>query len=289
MHADLRAEVIHGDAIAVLRTLAPGSVDAIVTDPPARPVVWSYGGGVQSVALACLVANAEVGSPDEIVFADTGRERSTTWPYTERYVLPMLARYGLTVQVAGHDLATVDLYAKNGDLLIPAFTETGKLPTFCSGEWKRRVVQRHLRSLGYGPKRPVEMWIGISVDEVGRAKPSPVDWITHSWPLLFERPTRRDECHGIIKRAGLPPAPRSSCWMCPLHSDAEWREMQTARDDGDWWRAKRLDEQLRFRPDPLYLHRGRGALCDNALVREGEPSDDLFGGHADCESGMCFV
>ena len=30
----LRAEVIHGDCLDVMRTLAPGSVDAIVTDPP---------------------------------------------------------------------------------------------------------------------------------------------------------------------------------------------------------------------------------------------------------------
>jgi DNA modification methylase len=29
----LRAEIIHGDCLAVMRTLAPGSVDAIVTDP----------------------------------------------------------------------------------------------------------------------------------------------------------------------------------------------------------------------------------------------------------------
>ena len=285
----MTANVIHGDCLDVLRTLAPGSVDAIVTDPPARPVVWSYGGGVQSVALACLVAQAEVGSPDEIVFADTGRERSTTWSYTERYVMPMLARHGMTVQVAGHELATVDLYAKNGDILIPAFTETGKLPTFCSTEWKRRVVQRHLRRLGYGPKRPVEMWIGISVDEVGRAKPSPVAWITHSWPLLFERPTRRDECAGIIKRAGLPPAPRSRCWMCPNQTDAEWREMLDANDYADGLRAKALDEELRQRPDSLYLHRSRGALCQNALARTDEPTNDLFGGHDDCESGMCFI
>ena len=252
----------------------------------ARPIVWSYGGGVQSVALACLVAQAEVGSPDEIVFADTGRERATTWPYTERHVLPMLAKHGMTIQVATHDLATVDLYAKNGDLLVPAFTETGKLPTFCSTEWKRRVVQRHLRSLGYGPRKPVEMWIGISVDEVGRAKPSPVGWIANSWPLLLERPTRRDECHGIIKRAGLPPAPRSSCWMCPNHTDREWWDI-FGDGTGDWTRAVKMDDELRARPDPLYLHRSRNSL--QYSPKRPEEEDGLFGGHEDCASGMCFV
>ena len=34
---------------------------------------------------------------------------------------------GLTVEIAPHSLATVDIYAKNDDLLLPAFTESGKL------------------------------------------------------------------------------------------------------------------------------------------------------------------
>ncbi len=34
----------------------------------------------------------------------------------------LFARRGFNIEVASHSLATVDLYAKNGDLLIPAHT-----------------------------------------------------------------------------------------------------------------------------------------------------------------------
>lgn len=35
----------------------------------------------------------------------------------------------MKVEIAPHTLATVDLYAGNGDLLLPVYTATGKLPT----------------------------------------------------------------------------------------------------------------------------------------------------------------
>ena len=44
-------------------------------------------------------------------------------------------------------------------------------------EWKRRVISRYLRQQGYGPQNPVTVWIGISLDEIGRAKPSDVKWL----------------------------------------------------------------------------------------------------------------
>ena len=39
-----------------------------------RSLVWSYGGGVQSVAMAIMVANGMLKRPECIVMADTGRE-----------------------------------------------------------------------------------------------------------------------------------------------------------------------------------------------------------------------
>ena len=192
------------------------------------------------------------------------------------------------VELVEKSLATVGLYSANNQLLIPAFTAGGgKLDTYCSNEWKKRVIQRYLRSLGYGPRRPVTTWIGISIDEIGRAKPSDVDWQEIAWPLLFIRPTRRAECEAIIARAGLPPAVRSSCWMCPLHHDREWRHIRDNAPE-DWKRAVAFDEAIRARDPGVFVHRSGLPLAD-APLNEPERPPDLFGGVHACDSGHCYV
>lgn len=137
--------------------------------------VWSYGGGKQSVAIAALIVQGELPKPDLIVMADTGRERSSTWRYLDDWIRPILSQQGLEVHIAPHSLSTVDLWRGeivDGEgketLLIPAFTtltktgEVAKLPTYCSNEWKRRVVMRWLKAQGIDR---AEMWLGISRDE----------------------------------------------------------------------------------------------------------------------------
>jgi hypothetical protein len=253
-----------------------------------RALVWSYGGGTQSVAIAVLIWQRRLPVPECIVIADTGRERARTWEYMEQHVQSLMLDVGATIEVAPHNLATVDLHTKSGSLLIPAFTRpAGKLPTFCSNEWKRRVVSRFLRQKGYGPNRPVRQWLGYSVDEVGRAKPSDVRWIEQAWPLLFDVPLRRDECRALVEAAGLPTPPRSSCFMCPYHSDNEWRKIRD-EEPADWERAVQFDSDIRGRDPNVFLHRKRVPLTEISLDHEA-PQQDVFGGVAECESGYCFV
>lgn len=104
-----------------------------------RIVIWAWGGGVQTIALLCLIAKGELPKPELAIMADTGRERASTWRYHEQYALPLLKKLDISFEIASHELATVDFYAGNGDLLLPVYTEIGKLPTFCSNEWKKRV------------------------------------------------------------------------------------------------------------------------------------------------------
>lgn len=75
---------------------------------------------------------------------------------------------------------------------------------------------------------PVDMWIGISTDEAGRAKPSRKPWIRNTWPLLHRR-ISREGCEKWLAGHGYPEAPRSACKKCPFHSDYEW-ESQTPED-----------------------------------------------------------
>lgn len=231
----------------------------------AREMNWSYGGGVNSVALAVAVRRGLLPRPDRIVFADTGREGSPALRYLDEHVRPMLAEIGLSVEVAPHDLATVDVYSKKGELLIPAFTAGGgRMQTFCSTEWKTRVIHRYLRSQGV---RECVTWLGFSTEEAHRIKPSQVKWQTYHWPLALDLGWNRATCHGMIAEYGLPPAPKSACWMCPNHSNAEWRRVRETPED--WKRAVAFDKAIRARDKygGVFVH-ASGKPLDEANIDE---------------------
>lgn len=224
-----------------------------------KPIVWSYGGGVQSVAIWILIVTNKLPKPDRAVMSNTGRESSLTWQYTEKYITPMMRQAGIELEIAGHELSTVDLYGTKGDVLIPAYTTSGKLPTFCSVEWKKRVVRRYLRSIGYGENNPITMWFGMSLDEVERMAVSDVKWITNQYPLIFDIPKRRHECELLIKDYGLPVPPKSACWMCPHRNQAEWMQQKNEAPE-DFQNAIKLEQQMRAIDAGLYLHEQRVTL-----------------------------
>lgn len=236
-------------------------------------IVWSYGGGVQSAAIAALIVAGKLPRPELAVIADTGREAQATWDYMNGVVMP---RLGMPIHVAGHDLATQDLYSTNGDLLIPAFTASGKLPTFCSVEWKKRVVRRWLRAQGV---ERCQMWLGISTDELGRAKASDVDWIENVYPLLTICPMSRSEAFQVVIAAGWPEPPRSSCWCCPHRQDKEWRALPPE----ELAKAVALEAEIRERDPDVYLHPARVPLGEVDMT---DAQADLWG---TCESGYCWT
>lgn len=259
-----------------------------------RKVVWSNGGGTQSAAIAVLIATGRLTKPERVVMADTGREATGTWEYLADHIAPLLETVGLGCEIASHELATVDLYGKNGDLLIPAFTENnGKLPTFCSNEWKQRVVRRYLRSVGYGPKNPVTLWIGISTDEIARMKPSDVKWVQHYYPLIETLGISRAECKRLVAEAGLPEPPKSSCWMCPYRQNPQWRDLKENHPK-DWDAAVELDEEIRERDlaqggSGVYVHRSAVPLAEADLSDPEDNQLPLFGEVDGCDSGYCWV
>lgn len=262
-----------------------------------RSVVWSYGGGVQSAAIAVLVLRGELPRPERIVMADTGREASATWAYLGDVVGPALAEAGLEVEVAPHTLATRDLYSSDGKPLMPVYTRrpgddgrgpVGQMRNFCSGEWKREVVRRYVRSLGYGPegrseRGPVVNWLGISRDEVNRLSGDRVQWMTTRWPLLFDRPTTRAGCVRLVEEHGWPRPPKSSCGCCPFRGDRQWRELRDEWPE-DWAQAVALEAELRERDPGLFFHRSGVPLAEAAL---GDGETDEAG--LPCQSGFCLV
>lgn len=240
--------------------------------------ILSYGGGVQSVAMVVLVASGRLPRPSAIIAADTSREVPTTWEYADKYVRPMLATIGMELHIAPHSLSTVDLYSYNGDILLPIHTATGKLPTFCSTEWKARVVERYARTVLNLPK-PYTYWIGFSLDEKRRATPNP----ERRYPLL-ELMLSRVDCLQIIEQAGLPVPSKSRCWMCPNQRDSEW--LQLKRDmPGYFQKAVELEREIREdeRFANCFFHISRKPL-DQVAFDENSNVQPM-----QCGLGWCFI
>lgn len=171
----------------------------------------------------------------------------------------------MQVEIAPHSLATVDLYAHNGDLLLPVYTATGKLPTFCPVEWKQRVVMRYLKSKGVDQ---AEVWIGFSADEQDRvsalkSNTSLPKWYNRTTPLYDLGLTRAD-CIVIAKDYGWPLPPSSACWMCPNMDDSEWHEMRT-NYPADFAKAVELEQEIREWDGEIYLHSSRQPLGQAAF------------------------
>lgn len=235
--------------------------------------VVTYGGGVQSTAIAALIVQGRLPRPERIVMADTGRERSAVWKYLDEITNPALAEVGLRVERIDPRKYTRWGLSKGqapneqgeavGDLLIPAYTEGGKLPTFCSNEWKQRPVRRYLRELGYGPDNPIRMWFGMSLDEVGRMRKSDVQWIENWYPFILNLETKmyRQGCVDVVRAMGWPDPIKSACWMCPHRDDATWRELK-AEDSDDFQRAVQLEREIRDggKWGDVWLHKTRVPL-----------------------------
>jgi acetyl esterase/lipase len=157
------------------------------------------------------------------------------------------------------------------------------------------VVAAWQRARGATADDPAVTALGITLDEIGRARSdSGIPHQVLAYPLL-DLGLRRADCPRIITGAGLPMPPRSACWFCPLKRPSEWARMQ--RQEPELFaRACDLEAQLIARRrelarDPVYLTRFGRPLGEVFANRQGvlfdpEPSKpDLEA----CESGFCMT
>jgi hypothetical protein len=94
----------------------------------------------------------------------------------------------------------------------------------------------------------IVQWIGISLDEISRMKPSRDPWIFHRWPLI-EREMNRHDCLRWMAARKFPEPPRSACTYCPFHSDHEWRRLRDKEPEA-------FAEAVKFERDLQALHCG---------------------------------
>lgn len=261
------------------------------------PVVWNCGGGVQSITIGALIVRGELPKPDYAVIADTERERSSTWLYADAVLIPELAKVGVTLhRVKKSDHTRFDLYGgKDGKtLLLPVFTNAsgtvGKFSNYCSGYWKRDVIERFIRET-FGLRRWMT-WYGISLDELQRLRVSG-KYGPNYYPLCFDnpgKPMRRAGCiQYVTEVAGWPTPPRSSCYQCPMHSPEEWLDLKENWPE-DFAKAVEVERQVLAQDPNAFLHESCIPLdqVDFAAIveqRQSKGSQLSLG----CDSGFCFV
>jgi len=270
--------------------------------------ILSLGAGVQSSTLFLMSCHGDMPRLDAAVFADTGWEPAEVYEWLETVLKPASEAAGIPIYTAsGGDLradamtSTIRAHVGDGahvESSLPLYVtgvgdgDGGILRRQCTKRYKIRPIRRVCRDImgvsrrGHMPAGAVEMWIGISADEASRMKPSGLQWLTHTWPLIdHDPPMRRSDCHAWLRRNGYEGAPRSACNGCPFRSDAEWKHLKSTSPT-DWGDAVEFDgavRQLDKMGGEAFIHRKKVPLKD-AVLEDQTPRlwDD------EC-SGMCGV
>lgn len=262
----------------------------------------SLGAGVQSTTLALMGSRGDLERPDFAIFADTGKEPRRIYEHLDwldsvlTYPLVRVRRPGLSLHEMAIEVAAGRM-PYQGAALPPWFTKNpdGMLRKQCSKEFKVRPVEHWLRDqLGVapgkrGPAEPVvELWIGISRDEIDRMGRSERKWIHHRHPLIEMGMTRLDCRRWLSERQYR--ASKSSCIFCPYRDMPAWRAMK-ANDPEDFEDACQIDEAIRAgfpgMVGEAYVHRQLVPLRDidtSDAQMELELSDEAY----ECE-GHCMT
>lgn len=169
--------------------------------------------------MALMAVHGEIQPlPDCAIFADTQSEPKQVYDWLNylEEILPFPV-----YRVTQGDLSAKIGKKPNGRfdyMPLPAFVQGGDgraalLNRSCTRDFKIDPIRRKVRELigltrRRSPKEPIVVqWIGISADEVQRARPSREPWVQHRWPLLELRRTRA-HCLEWMEAHGYPKPPK---------------------------------------------------------------------------------
>jgi len=282
--------------------------------------VLSLGWGTQSFGLAAMSALGVLPRVDAAIHADTTHERAETYDFARRWT-PWLEERGVrVVTIKAEDGSQERIWDDSGQVMIPLYTvrepyevfgywddseedsvwvsfggpvmmpggERGQLRRSCTQRWKIAPIRQWLQTNRDGEK--VEQWLGITLDEVTRMKPSNVQYISNEYPFIeyLDRPWTRGMVIKWLIENGLEVPVKSSCVFCPYHDKGTWREIKMS-GNGDWQKAVAVDKAIRDkRPGyKCYLVAQRIPLAD-VDFRSEEDHGQLSLWGEECE-GMCFL
>lgn len=266
--------------------------------------IGSLGAGRQSSCMQFMSDHGLIQPPlDHNIFANTGGEPDGVIEYfkyiqtvAKQPVHEVTHRDGLKKGLEdsvnfGTRVASIPLFTKPKE-----GKKGGMLWRQCTTEYKVMPVQRKIKEiLGLKPrarlpKEPVvSLWLGISIDEAQRMKPSRVNYIQHRYPLI-ELGMSAQDCVDWIKEHGYKDPVKSACTFCPYHSDSAWRELKNS-DHNSFQEAVKMDELLRNgiakTKDQLYLHRSLKPLSEvDFRTAEDAGQADMFGNECEGHCGL---
>jgi 3'-phosphoadenosine 5'-phosphosulfate sulfotransferase (PAPS reductase)/FAD synthetase len=215
----------------------------------------SLGAGIQSSTCLLLAIQGKIPSFDAAVFADTGWEPAAVYTHLDR-LERLAATAGIpVVRVRTGNIRADALDPAHRFASMPLFTlgpngERGMARRQCTTEYKIKPIKAEVRRrLGYPHPQRIpagvfaEISIGISVDEVHRARDADVAYMRNVFPLL-DLGWRRSDCVAYLAEHGLGTTPRSACLGCPYHTDAEWARLRE-HSPAEWADAVAFDTAIR--------------------------------------------
>jgi hypothetical protein len=269
--------------------------------------IISLGAGVQSSTMALMAALGEITPmPVASIFADTQAEPASVYKWLD-WLETQLPFPVIRVTAGSLTEGTLKVrqrrdgtggHVKN---LIPAFIlnpdgSKGMMGRSCTLDYKIQPVLKKIKEIT-GKRRGdnsiiATQWIGISLDEAHRMKPSRFPWVKHTWPLI-DAGMKRHDCLRWMESHGYPEPPRSACLYCPFHSDNEWRrikaqseqEFQIACDyEARLQHAALQNVRLKGKP---FLHSSCVPLSEVDFSTDEDRGQGMLWGN-ECE-GMCGV
>jgi hypothetical protein len=216
------------------------TLSAALPSPALR--ILSLGGGVQSTTLYHAACRGDVGpKPDCAIFANPGWEGERL----EQHIANLQARGSIPIHIVSAGNIKEEIFTGRSERSgrfssIPFFIKApdGKVgmgKRQCTAHYKLEPIKRKVRELlGVGPRQriapdSVEMWIGISTDEIVRMVPSRVKYIRNRFPLVEADMNRRRCERWLMERQEQ--ASKSACLCCPYRSDREWRDLRDNAPD----------------------------------------------------------
>jgi len=276
--------------------------------------VISYGAGTQSTAMLLMGLTGKLHSkPDFAIFADTGGEPKEVYDYLALIKDYVKKEFDFDIIIVKPKTNIIEdllnpVTSKNGNTYIknqpPLFIKRNDdgniymIQRICTEKYKinpfhRYIKKRlHIKSNNPEQSKMLELWMGISMDEMQRMRVSQ-DWYAVLRYPLIEMEMVRNESIKYVEKFGLPTPPRSACTFCPYHHDYDWKRLKH-NSPKEFKQVAKLERAMQegTKENPgyhgiPYFHRS----CENiGEVNFGEEQYDLFGdGFLDECDGVCGI
>lgn len=248
--------------------------------------ILSLGGGVQSTAMFYLGLSGVMERPDFVVFADTGSEQKHTLDTVENIQRICREESIGFRRVTSEHYPIHEYYIGKG--LVPQIKNVQ-----CTDRFKIRPINKFVREIAdeSKPKPWVEMWLGITTDEIHRMRENPRKYVKNRFPLI-EMGWTRNQCEAYLRREHPElVVEKSGCWHCHYQSAHKWAKL--ARESPELFQiSRKMEEGAKANGMRKFgLYKGQSiAAFDNGKLTLEDFGMSLYPGDVDCSAeGGCFL